>query len=168
MIKKYSLSNTIALGTLFLSFIAFWLGLWYPIISTKQHVFGFTLKYEEIRVTDSIKLFFESGDYLLAFIIAFFVVVMPIVKYVDLTGRLGLLGKKWKLSKYLSAIDKWSMIDVFLVALLVLNYKMNSNIVVMKLKLGTTFIAVSVIFRIIATQFLKDFSFNGLTKKKDF
>ncbi|MFC2119359.1 paraquat-inducible protein A, partial [Bacteroidota bacterium] len=54
----------------------------------------------------------------------------------------------------LHSIDKWSMLDVFLVALLLLNFKMDSNIIVMKLKIGTTFIAVSVILRMLSSHFI--------------
>ena len=140
-----------------LSFFCFCLGLWLPILSTKQRIFGITLKYQEVKVTDSIKLFFESGDYLFSFIIVLFVIVTPIIKYIYLFINFSHSSQKWKFSKHLSVIDKWSMIDIFLVALLLLNFKMNSIIIVMKLRLGTTFIAFSVILRIIATQFLKKY-----------
>jgi uncharacterized paraquat-inducible protein A len=61
-----------------------------------------------------------------------------------------------KLSAILQPLDKWSMLDVFLVALLLLNFRMGSNIIVMKLKSGTTFIALSVIYRIISVHFINN------------
>jgi len=54
-----------------------------------------------------------------------------------------------KSNNKLRHLDKWNMLDVFLVALLLLNFKMNSNFIVMQLKIGTTFIALAVIFRIL-------------------
>ncbi len=45
----------------------------------------------------------------------------------------------------LDIINKWSMLDVFVVAVLILNMKFDSNIIVSKLEIGTTLFAVSVI-----------------------
>ena len=45
------------------------------------------------------------------------------------------------------SIDKWNMLDVFLVALLLLNFKMNGAIMAMDLEIGTTFIALAVLTR---------------------
>jgi uncharacterized paraquat-inducible protein A len=59
-----------------------------------------------------------------------------------------------KKTSFLSKLDKWSMIDVFLVALLLLNFKMDSNVIVMKLKTGTQFIAISVILRMITASII--------------
>jgi hypothetical protein len=39
------------------------------------------------------------------------------------------------------------MLDVFLVALLLLNFKMDSNIIVMKIKVGVNFLAISILIR---------------------
>lgn len=166
--SKNSIS-LIGLLAMSLSFIGYCVGLWFPILSTKQSVFGITLKYQEVRVTDSIKLYFNSGNYLLSLIIVLFVIVTPMIKYIDLVISFISFESKQKFAKYLSAIDKWSMIDVFLVALLVLNFKMNSSIIVMKLKIGTSFIVLYVIFRIIARQFLKNYKYycykNNILKK---
>jgi len=52
-------------------------------------------------------------------------------------------------SKILALLDKWSMLDVFLVALLLLNFKMDSQIVVMKMRVGVAFLAFSVVTMII-------------------
>jgi len=46
------------------------------------------------------------------------------------------------------------MLDVFLVALLLLNFKMDSNIIVMKLKIGTNFIALAVILRMLSSYLI--------------
>jgi len=46
------------------------------------------------------------------------------------------------------------MLDVFLVALLLLNYKMDTNIIVMKIRIGTSFLALSIIFRMLSSIFI--------------
>ncbi len=129
----------------------FALGLYFPILATKHQILGFTLEYKEIRLTDSIKMFYESSEYLLAGIILVFTIFLPIVKYIELSVRI----KSEKKSTFLSKIDKWSMIDVFLVAIILLNFKMDSNVIVMKLKIGTQFIAISVLLRMMAASLIK-------------
>jgi uncharacterized paraquat-inducible protein A len=136
---------------LYSSIVFFALGLYYPILATKHQILGFTLDYKEVRLIDSVKIFYENSDFLLAGIIFIFTIVLPIIKYLELIIRI----KTNKKSSFLSKLDKWSMIDVFLVALLLLNFKMDSNVIVMKLKLGTQFIAISVILRMITTSIIK-------------
>ena len=147
---KINLQRTGLFLLLLLTVTFFILGLYYPILSAKYQVpiVKIAYKYQEIRLFDSVRLFYNEGSYLLAGIIFIFTIVLPIVKYLEIANRLF----RWiplssKVSKFLHSIDKWSMLDVFLVALLLLNFKMDSNIIVMKLKTGTTFIALSVLLR---------------------
>ncbi|SRX56221.1 paraquat-inducible protein A [Aequorivita sp. CIP111184] len=138
--------------TLFLSFsiIFFILGLTYPLLVTKQQVFGVILKYQEIKLFDSVKIFYKNNDYLLAAIIFLFTIILPIIKFLELLNRnLIFYAVPKKISHILHSLDKWSMLDVFLVALLLLNFKMDSNLIVMKLQIGTTFITLSIITRMI-------------------
>ncbi len=138
-----------------LSVLFFTLGLYYPILATKQQVFGLSLRYREVRLFDSVKMFYESKDYFLSSIIFLFTIVLPVIKFLDLFNRiLMFIPIPKKINHLLYKLDKWSMLDVFLVALLLLNFKMNSNIIVMKLMNGTTFIALSIIFRMFASELL--------------
>jgi len=137
---------------LLVSIIFFTLGLMYPILVTKQQVFGIVLKYQEVRLFDSVKMFYESNDYLLAAIIFLFTIILPIIKFLELLNRnLTFYKTSERVSHILHMLDKWSMLDVFLVALLLLNFKMNSNLIVMRLETGTTFIALSIITRMFTT-----------------
>ncbi len=145
------LNKRISIFLLLSSFVFFALGLIYPILATKHQILGFTLEYKEVRLIDSIKMFYESNDFLLASVIFIFTIALPIVKYLELAVRI----KLQKESTFLSKLDKWSMIDVFVVAILLLNFKMDSNVIVMKLKIGTQFIAISVILRMITTSVIK-------------
>jgi len=137
---------------LLLSILFFILGLIFPILSTKQQVLGIVLKYQEVRLFDSISMFYKSGDYLLSGIIFLFTIIFPLVKLFDLINKVLIILKFSKKASYvLQILDKWSMLDVFLVALLLLNFKMDSNIIVMKLKIGTSFIVLSIIIRMFTT-----------------
>lgn len=145
------LNKRISTFLLLSSVVFFALGLCFPILATKHQILGFTLDYKEVRLIDSVKMFYENSDYLLAGIIFIFTIILPIIKYLELAVRI----KSHKKSTFFSKLDKWSMIDVFLVALLLLNFKMDSNVIVMKLKLGTQFIAISVILRMVTASIIK-------------
>ena len=131
--------------TLMLSMLFFGLGVSFPLLSTKTRALWVNWTYETVNLFDSIKLFFENGEYLLAGVILVFSFLLPVVGYVGLIIRLFTN----KTVGTLQHLDKWNMLDVFLVALLVLNFQMNSNFIVMELRIGTTFIALAVIFRIL-------------------
>ena len=45
---------------------------------------------------------------------------------------------------------------VFLVAILLVNFKMDSSIIIMKVKIGTTFIAISVILRMLSSSMINN------------
>lgn len=153
------MQKRLTLSLLLLTSITFFvLGLIYPLLSTKQQVLGIVLKYKEVRLFDSIRMFYKSSDYLLALIIFLFTIVLPIIKFIELTNRVHkFINIPKKTNAFLHLIDKWSMLDVFLVALLLLNFKMDSNIIVMKLKIGTTFIALSVIIRMLTSNLIDIF-----------
>ena len=137
------------------SAIFYIMGLVYPIIFSKTAILGFTLEEEYMRLTDSIKFFWEQEDIFLAMVILVFTIVFPIVKYLDLSIRL--IAPKAlprKLVQILKDLDKWSMLDVFLVALLILNFKFDTSMVKMELEVGTTFIALSVVLRMVASYLI--------------
>jgi uncharacterized paraquat-inducible protein A len=126
------------------------LGLTFPVLSTKQQVLGFVLKYKEIGLFDSVRMFYQDKEYFLSILIFAFTILLPVLKFMELTNKLfSLIQFNKKTVQVLMFLDKWSMLDVFLIALLLLNFKMNSNIMVMQLKEGTIFIALSIIVRIL-------------------
>ncbi len=135
---------------LIVSLVFFVLGLAFPILATKYQILGIAVEYKEIKLIDTIKIFYKSKEYLLAGIIFIFTIIIPFAKYIELSFRI----IRKKLPPILNKIDKWSMIDVFIVALLLINYKLDSNIIVTKLKIGTNFIAISIILRIAVSSII--------------
>lgn len=135
---------------LLLSISFFVLGLAYPIITTKQQILGITLNYEKVWLFTSIKFFFRENEYFLGIIILVFTFIFPVIKYLDIINRTyNIVYVNSKISSILAITDKWSMLDVFIVALILLNFKMDSNIIVMKIRIGTTFLALSILMRLI-------------------
>ncbi len=138
--------NIITIVILVISITCYIFGLIEPLMSTKYQVLSIRIKSQEVTLFDSIKMFWDSGEYLISAIILVFTFVLPISKYIELSVRM-VTGNEFPAWQ---GIDKWNMIDVFLVAMLLLNFKMNSNFIVMKLEMGTNFIALAVLTRLIA------------------
>lgn len=132
-----------------LSVTFFGLGIVLPLFHTKKQVWLFVLESQNFSLLDSVSYFITQQNYFLAFIIVLFTIFFPIVKYFLLLNKFFyILEKSIKTTKLMSLFDKWSMLDVFLVALLLLVFKMDSQLVVVKLKIGTFFLAMSVVSRI--------------------
>lgn len=139
-----------------LSIMMFTMGVTFPILATKRQIFGILIDYEKVRLFDSIRYFYEENEIILALVILFFTFIFPVFKYLELLNRIfGLIPvNNRKIQKSLESLDKWSMLDVFIVALLILNYKIDSRIIVMEIKVGTTFFASSIILRMICSRLL--------------
>ena len=140
----------VALAFLAASVTFYILGLCYPLMSTKYQVLGFQIRSQEVTLFDSVRMFWESSDYLIAGIILIFTFIFPVLKYIELGLRLA-TGRQFL---KLQSVDKWNMIDVFLVAMLLLNFKMNSRFIVMRLEMGTNFIALAVLTRLVTILLL--------------
>ena len=143
--KKRLTPRMLAAAALLAVSVTFYvLGLVYPLMSTKYQVLGIQLKHQEVTLFDSVRMFWESSEYLVASIILVFTFILPVLKYIELGLRLA-TGRQFL---RLRSVDKWNMIDVFLVAMLLLNFKMNSRFIVMRLEMGTNFIALAVLTRL--------------------
>ena len=146
MNQKLNRYEVVGLVVLLISIISFSLGVYYPLLSVKYSLFGVGFGKTNTNIFDSVLMFFDSGDYFIASIIFVFTFLLPIYKYAEVLVKRLILGKEIKST----SIDKWNMLDVFLVALLLLNFKMNSAIIVMDLEIGTMFIAIAVVTRMIS------------------
>lgn len=147
--------RAIGLIALIVSTALFTLGLSFPIIATKQRLLGFNITYDELYLFSSIELFIHQSEWFLAIIITVFTVILPAVKYFELYNRaFDWIHFNARFQKFLFLADKWSMLDVFIVALLIMNFKLDSNIVKMDIKIGTTFLAVSILLRMVSSTLL--------------
>jgi len=141
--------NIFGLLLLLTSLILFILGFLFPILETNMQVVGFDFNHRTISIWQSCKLFFDGGEYFLGSIILFFTIIFPVFKYIHLF--LELIEKHWLENKAvrwtLEQMNRWSMLDIFVVALIIINFKMNSGLMIANLREGTTFFAIAVILR---------------------
>ena len=126
----------------------------YPMLVSTQ--FG---KVEESTIVGGIILMWESGSYPIAAIIFFASILVPIMKFLILVYLLISvkypLGKDKKVNKHklyymTEAIGPWSMIDVFVVAILAALIHMH-NVQIIAGTAATAF-ALSVFFTLLAAQ----------------
>lgn len=145
--------QSIALMVLIASLVFFIMGFMFPLLETGYGIGPIRLKTDLIYLSTSFRFFFDQGELFIGFLLLFFTIIFPILKYiflfVTLLGRK--LPKQHYISTILEVINKWSMLDVFVVALILLNMKFDSEIIVSRLKSGTTLFALSVVLLMAAS-----------------
>jgi len=136
-----------AIIVLTVSLFFFILGFMYPLLQTGFGIGPFTLKTEEVYISTSFRYFFDKGEAFIGLLLLFFTIIFPVIKYIFL--YLTLLGRQLPrhgaVATALEVINKWSMLDVFVVAVLILNLKFDSRFIISRLKSGTTLFAISVL-----------------------
>lgn len=106
-----------------LSFALLLVGLSLPLMKVEKMVFW----RNEYSVVKGVNSLWEQGQYALAVILFFFSIVFPVVKL----SALGVIWnmrlpetKRQTLLRWLGALGKWSMLDVFVVAILIVLVKL--------------------------------------------
>lgn len=126
----------------------FVLGLTRPLFISEQ----FFIVEREVSLLNSIRMMFQNDEFFLGSIILIFTLVFPIFKYLLLLFSV-ILNDRENLHSFnvlITLISKWSMLDVFIVALLLLNMKFDSRIVNMELKSGVVWFSLSIILIMLA------------------
>ena len=145
--------QSIAMMVLIASLVFFILGFMFPLLETGYGIGPIRLKTDLIYLSTSFRFFFDQGELFVGFLLLFFTIIFPVLKYIFLFATL--MGKKLPKQQYISTvleiINKWSMLDVFVVALLLLHMKFDSEIIVSRLKSGTTLFALSVVLLMTAS-----------------
>ena len=154
--QRFSKSTITALLIgLFVSALCFVLGFFYPILISKTTVLSFTLNSKSIYLIDTIELFYKEGDWFMVTIIGVTTIIFPVFKYVDLINRiLEVIPVTEFYEKLMSQLDKWSMIEVFVIALVILSIKTNSNFMSLSIKSGVYFLCLSVLVRMGISSYL--------------
>lgn len=153
MLQKFK--DSIPAILLLISFTLFILGLVCPILMAKSSVFGVTLSAKSVYLTDTIKYFSDEGEWLMALVILITTLVFPLIKYIDVANRVfSFFTISDKTHTVLGHLDKWSMTEVFVVALVILSVKMNSKFMSMEIRSGVTFLTLSIILRMITVYVL--------------
>ena len=131
----------------------FILGLYYPIMETKMFL---GLKEDWSYLTGTISYFYEEKEYFIGTLILVFSLILPVIKFVVVSIRLLPVQIPYQESivYYLDSINKWAMLDVFVVALVIVNMKMDSVLIKTQLEIGTTFFALSIVLLMLCTHIL--------------
>lgn len=135
----------VLLWGLFLSSLLFFcLGLYYPIMKA-EILLG--LKEDFSYLTSAVSHFYKEGDYFIGTLILVFCLILPVGKYIFIGLNVaGVDMSRFKLLHHiLEFIAKWAMLDVFVVALVIVNMKFDSLLIKTQLAVGTTFFALSIL-----------------------
>jgi paraquat-inducible protein A len=135
------------------SLISWFVGILAPMMTIEVFkdlpLVGYTIfKYESKSIWGTILTLWEIDRYFIAVMVGFFSVIIPVIKtiavYVSLFNK--------KSIKIMNFIGKWSMADVFIVALLLANLTLNTDEYTdAKVQIALYFFSMYVIFSIIAT-----------------
>jgi len=130
------------------------MGLINPILENSMLI---GLNRKPIYLLGSIEYFFAEKEYFIGLLLLVFTLVFPVFKYLFIGFRLINIEfgqQKW-VEVLVEIINKWAMLDVFVVALIIVNMKFNSLIISTEIEIGTTFFAVSILLLMTASFILK-------------
>lgn len=138
---------------LILAFLLFGTGIFFPFF----HVTKFWVFDDGVSVVGGILTLFHEGEYFLFAVLTLFTLVFPCVK-------LGLLGVIWaerkhdlarvkRLHRWVESLGKWSMLDVFVVAILIVVMK-SSSVAAIEIGLGMYLFTFSVVAAQLASAWI--------------
>ena len=158
--KARGFQNSISMHLLSISLLFLAIGLFTPVFSlvVSQNVpvlKQVVLKQDSKGVLDTIATLFKAGQAFVALLLLIFSVVTPLLKtiltFVVLNGR----DHSGRLGKFVKTVGKWSMADVFVVALLLAVFSLGSDgLTDARLGIGLYFFAGYVLLSLLATQFI--------------
>lgn len=156
--------KTFAWISLIISIFFFIMGLTHPILQSGYGFGPIRLRQEFIYLGSSFKYFFKEGEYFVGALLLIFTLIFPITKYLFLGVTLmnQKLTKRFAIGNFLDILNKWAMLDVFVVALLILNMKFDSDIIVSELEAGTTYFAISIVLLMITSRLIKKLSIKSV------
>lgn len=137
----------IAVLLLAASLLFFILGFMYPLLQSGYSIGPLVLKRDKVYLWSSFRFFFDKGEAFIGVLLLFFTIIFPVLKYIFLFVTLSgfRLPRHRSMNTVLEIINKWAMLDVFVVAVLILNMKFDSRIILSKLEQGTTLFAISIV-----------------------
>lgn len=149
-----AMKKQIAIILYLTSIVLFILGLINPIL---ENSFLVGMSKKPIYLASSIQYFFAEKEYFIGILILTFTFIFPIFKYIFIALRLiNIEFSKAKWVSYLvEIINKWAMLDVFVVALIIVNMKFHSLLISTEIEIGTTFFAISVLLLMTSSWILK-------------
>ena len=150
-----TMKKSIATILYLLSIILFVLGLINPILKNSTMMGPMGKKF--IYLIGSVEYFYNEKEFFIGTLILIFTFIFPILKYLFIGFRLVNLkfGQiKW-VETLVEVVNKWAMLDVFVIALIIVNMKFNTLIISTSIEIGTTYFAISVVLLMTASFILK-------------
>lgn len=145
-IKMRWIAGLLALG----SFVCYVLGITLPAFQIKK-LFLFK---QNVTILNSVWLLMKHGEFFLSTIILVFSILFPLVKYSMLLVASVRSGSE-NVASVVGALSKWAMLDVYVIALFVMTFKMGKGIIAVEVKMGTIFFTISVVTSLIASTLSK-------------
>jgi uncharacterized paraquat-inducible protein A len=136
------------------SIVLFTLGMINPIL---ENSFLAGISKKPIYLASSIQYFFDEKEYFIGILILTFTFIFPILKYIFIALRLinvQFSQAKW-VTYLIEIVNKWAMLDVFVVALIIVNMKFHSILISASIEIGTTFFAISVLLLMVSSWILQ-------------
>ena len=132
-----------------LSIVCYLIGISTPIFTTAKLYFF----KDEIDLFGSIVFFYKQREWFVGTLILVFTFIFPTLKYIVLGASFFI--KFNSVQKLLDVISKWSMLDVYIVAILIVNFKMDSKIISMRIESGLFFFSASVLLSMLVASLVK-------------
>jgi paraquat-inducible protein A len=149
--RTYPKESKIFNAILFAAFILFLIGIFAPILTFKK----FFIFSNRVSIISGLFQLLAEGRYILFALIFVFSIVLPVFKLALLfrVWNLKILdhGRYEKLVRWLSQYGKWSMLDVFVAAVLIVTVKLGA-IANVDVHLGLYAFAASVVLTMVATS----------------
>lgn len=128
-----------------ISLATFFAGLYYPLFTVSGSILGFEISQEQVTFFQSIEILKQEGFKELATLLYVFVIALPGIKFLtillNITG-INVFGKQ--VNGFLLSLQKYAMVDVFVIALIAITSKSNPMFSI-QLELGTSALIVSII-----------------------
>jgi paraquat-inducible protein A len=129
------------------SFVLYVAGLHMPLFHTTK----FWVIEDEVTLIGTVGAFWYQGEKFLGVVVLVFTIIFPLLKFIAVYW--GLLSAPSRFSRgvnhWFSILGKWSMLDVFVVGLLLLNIKLDSQFLDMELRMGVVVFGISIILTMI-------------------
>lgn len=142
-------------AALLLSIVLLWIGLSLPLLETHQQLLWKKWQ-SSYSVWAGVVALWHQRDYLLATVLFFFSIVFPLVKLIVLAAiwfvRLA-DAQRDRLLHWLGLLGKWSMLDVFAVAILIVLVKLGP-LARVEPRTGVYFFAAAIVASMLTTMYI--------------
>lgn len=137
-----------------ISLATFAAGLYYPLFTASGSILGFEISQEQVTFFQSIEILEQEGFKELAMLLYGFVIILPAIKFLTILLKVcGINVFGVKINNFLLSLQKYAMVDVFVIALIAIASKSNPMFSI-NLELGTYALITSVVSGILLSLWI--------------